>query len=74
MHVEYYTPRLLLHFTKWFAAFVVILCGLILLFALVDWLGHAVWGYPWYTAPIVIGITGVGILVYRAADYALRRN
>ena len=64
--------RSLLHFLKWFAVAYGSVATLIAMLILVDWIGDAGWGYPWYALPFALFMIGVAILLRKVAIAALR--
>jgi hypothetical protein len=61
------SPRL-----KWFAVAQGGVGTLIALLILVDWVGGAGWGYPWYALPFALLMIGLATVLRKVAIAALR--
>jgi hypothetical protein len=57
-----------------FGALFAFVAAIIFACMLLDWLGHAGWGYPLWAGPIAIAFIGLGVLVFRAARSFIRRG
>jgi hypothetical protein len=66
--------RSLLHVLKWFAVAHGSVGTLIAILILVDWVGGAGWGYPWYALPFALLMIGLAIVLGKVAIAALRAS
>jgi hypothetical protein len=71
MYHWYY--RIFFQFIRWWAVAFIAIAGLIGICVLIDWFGHVGWGYPWYSLPVLAASIVIGVLIYKAAVYALVR-
>ena len=64
--------RIFLFLLKWFATIYVIISGAGNLFAVIDIVFDAGWGYPWWSTFLILLAFGVGLLVRYCAAAALQ--
>jgi hypothetical protein len=66
-------PKFVLHAMRFIAAWIIAGWALLLLCVLVDWFAKRGWGYPWWSAPFLLGGIAIAVLIRRAAAWALAR-
>ena len=58
---------------KWVAVAMIAVGAIIFACVLLDWFGHAGWGYPWWSLPFLIVYIAVSVIIWKLAANALRR-
>jgi len=66
--------RFILTLIKWFSVMFLATGAIIGICILLDWFGHFGWGYQWYSLPALALFIVVGLLIHKAAVYALKRT
>ncbi len=64
--------KVLFHSMKWVATAFVVVAVIIVGCVLIDWLGKAGWGYPWYSLPLALGMIGLGLMIRKILIAAIR--
>jgi hypothetical protein len=64
--------RFLLHVARWWALAAFAVGAVLVACILVDWLGYADWGYPWWSLLFVIGFIAFAIGVRKGASILLK--